>query len=74
MLRSGGLLFSPLVDHASLFCVFNSRTAIAGAIIYWPFLVFFISASRYLLRTDDVTITSNLLFSFVHAISTEVPA
>ena len=39
---------------------FNSRTGIAGAII-GLLLVFFISL-RFLLRTYDVTTTSNLLF------------
>ena len=50
-------------------CVFfNSRTAIAGAII-GLLLVFFISSSWFLLRPYDATAT---FCSFVHAISTEL--
>ena len=45
--------------------VFNSRTAIAGA-IFGLLLVFFISSSRFLLRPYEVTTTSDLLF--VHSI------
>ena len=47
---------------------FNSRTAIAEAII-GLLLVFFISSSWFLLRPYDVTAT---FCSFVHAISTEL--
>ena len=50
--------------------MFNSRAAIAGAII--GLLFFFILSSRFLLRPYDVTITSNLLF--VYAMSTELRA
>ena len=48
--------------------IFNSRTAIAGAII-GLLLVFFISSSWFLLRPYDVAAT---FCSFVHAISTEL--
>ena len=50
--------------------IFNSRTAIAGAII-GLLLFFFISSSLFLLRPYDVTAT---FCSFVHAISTELHA
>ena len=46
------------ITHATFF---NSRIAIAGAIV-GLLLVFFITSLRFLLRPYDVTITSNLLF------------
>ena len=57
-----------LTASVKLTSVFNSRTAIAEAII-GLLLVFFISSSWFLLRPYDVTAT---FCSFVHAISTEL--